>query len=54
MSKKIPQTMSKPLTPKKTVQKRMTDIVAGWYMEKSAKGLPPLNRSKISKKGQEK
>ena len=30
----------------------MTDIGGGWYMEKSAKGLPPLNRSKLSKKSQ--
>ena len=28
----------------------MTYIGGGWQMEKSAKGLPPLQRSKISKK----
>ena len=27
----------------------MTDIGGGWYMEKSAKGLPLLKRSKLSK-----
>ena len=27
----------------------MTDIGRGWYMEKSAKVLPPLNRTKLSK-----
>ena len=32
----------------------MTDIGGGWYMEKSSKGLPLLNRSKLSKKPQEK
>ena len=32
----------------------MTDIGGGWYMEKSAKGLSPLKRSKLSKKAQEK
>ena len=32
----------------------MTYIVGGWYMGKSAKGLPPLNISKLSKKAQEK
>ena len=32
----------------------MTDSGVGWYMGKSAKGLPPLKRSKISKKSQEK
>ena len=28
----------------------MKDIGGGWYMEKSAKGLPPLSRTKLSKK----
>ena len=28
----------------------MTDIGGGWYMGKSAKGIPPLKRSKIGKK----
>ena len=31
----------------------MTDIGGGWYMKKSAKGLPPLRRNKLSKKAQE-
>ena len=31
----------------------MTDIGGGWYMEKSAQGLPPLRRTKLSKKTQE-
>ena len=31
----------------------MTDIDGGWYMGKSAKGIPPLKRTKISKKSQE-
>ena len=31
----------------------MTDIGGGWYMEKSAKGIPPLRRTKLSKKSQE-
>ena len=52
MFKKIPQTMIKALTPKQKVQKFMTDIGGVWYMEKSAKGLPPLKRSKLSKKSQ--
>ena len=54
MFKQIPQTMIKSLTPKKKVQKLMTDIGGGWYIEKSAKGLPPLKISKLSKKEQEK
>ena len=31
----------------------MTDISGGWCMEKSAKGLPSLIRTKLSKKVQE-
>ena len=31
----------------------MADIGGGWYMEKSAKGLPPLKRKKLSKKAQQ-
>ena len=49
MFKKTPQTMIKALTPKQKVQKLMTDIGGGCYTEKSYKGLPPLNISKISK-----
>ena len=42
MFKQIPQTIKKSLTPKQKVPKLMTGIGGGWYMEKSAKGLPPL------------
>ena len=35
MFKKIPLTTKKSLTPKQKVQKLMTDIDGGWYMEKS-------------------
>ena len=31
----------------------MTDIGGRWYMEKSARGLPPFRRTKLSKKSQE-
>ena len=31
----------------------MTDICGGWYLEKCARGLPPLKRTKLSKKSQE-
>ena len=54
MLKQIPLTMKKSLTPKQKLQKLMTDIGGGWYMEKSAKGLPTLRRTKLSKKSQEK
>ena len=35
--KQIPQTIRKALTPKQKVQKLMTDIGGGWYMDKSDK-----------------
>ena len=54
MFNKIPQTMIKSLTPKQKVQKLMTDIGGVWYMGKGAKGIPPLKRSKLSKKSQDK
>ena len=34
MLKKLPQTNIKALNPKQKVQKLMTDIGGGWYMEK--------------------
>ena len=49
----ITQNFEISLTPKEKIQKLMTDIGGGWYMEKSARGLPPLNRTKLSKKVQE-
>ena len=54
MLKKIPLTMIKALTPKQKFQKLMTEIGCGWYMEKRSKGLPPLRRSTLSKKAQDK
>ena len=54
MFKKIPLTIKKALTPKQKFQKLMTDIGGGCYMEKIAQGLPPLRRTKLSKKSQEK
>ena len=50
ISKQIPLTMKKALTPKRRFQKLMTDIGGEWYMEKGSKGLPPLKRTKLSKK----
>ena len=54
MFKQIPTIMSKPLSPKQKVQKLMTEVGGGWYMEKSAKVIPPLKISKLSKKAQDK
>ena len=31
----------------------MTDIVGGWYLKKCERGLPPLKRTKLSKKAQD-
>ena len=31
----------------------MTDIGGGWYMEKISRGLPPLKKTNLSKKAQE-
>ena len=41
----IPQNVEISLTPKERIQKLLTDIGGGWYMEKSARGLPPLKRT---------
>ena len=30
----------------------MTDIGGGWYLKKCEKGLPPLKKTKLSKKAQ--
>ena len=46
----IPQTVKIALNPKQKVQKLMTDIGGGWYTKKRARGLPPLRRTKQSKK----
>ena len=46
--------MSKPLIPKQKVQKLMTEIGGGLFMENSSKLLPPLRRSKLSKQAQDK
>ena len=38
---------------KRKNQKLITHIGGGWYFKKSARGLPPLKRTKLSKKAQE-
>ena len=53
MLMQIPQTVKIALTSKQKFQKTMTDIGGGWYMEKGARGLPPLRRTKLIKKSQE-
>ena len=52
MFKTIPQNVEKPLTSGEKNQKFITDIGGGWYLEKFAKGLPPLKITKLSKKAQ--
>ena len=54
MFTQIHTTLTKPLSPGQKVQKLMTALGGGWYMEKITKGLPPLRRPKPSKKTQEK
>ena len=54
MFKQIPLTMIKALNQKQKVQKLMTGIGGEWYMEKSAKGLPSLRISTLSKKAEDK
>ena len=53
MFRQIPQTIKISLTTKQKVQKLMIDIGGGWYMEKIANGLPPLRKTKLSRKAQE-
>ena len=53
MLMQIPQNVEIALTSKEKIQKLLTDIGGGWYMAKSASGLPPLKRTKPSKKAQE-
>ena len=48
MFKTIPQNVEKPLTSREKNQRLITDIGGGWYLEKIAKGLPPLKRTKPS------
>ena len=53
MFTQIPQTVKIALNPKQKIQKLMTDIGGGWYTEKSARGLPPMRRNKLSRRSQE-
>ena len=53
MFKQIPQNVEKPLNSREKSQKLMTDIGDGWCLKKCARGLPPLNRTKLSKKAQD-
>ena len=51
--KMIPQNVEKPLTSREKNKNLITDIEDGWYLKKCEKGLPPLKRTKLSKKAQE-
>ena len=53
MFKQIPQNVEKALTSREKNLKLMTDIGGGWYLKKCEKGLPPLKRTKLSKKAQD-
>ena len=54
MFKQMPATITKQLSLRQKVQKLMTEIGVGWWMEKITKGLPPLRRPRLSKISQEK
>ena len=53
MFMQIPQKFERALTSKEKKEKLLTDIGGGWYLEKNSRGLPPLKRTKLSKKAQE-
>ena len=53
MFMQIPQNVEITITSKEKIQKLLTDIGGGWYMKKCSRGLPPLKRTKLSKKAQE-
>ena len=48
----ISQNVERALTSKEKNQKLLTDIGGGWYLEKSARGLPAFKRTKLTKKAQ--
>ena len=54
MFKQIYLTKIKVLSPKQKVQKLMIKIGGGWYLEKSARRIPPLKITTLSKKSQDK
>ena len=53
MFKTITQYVGKTMISREKNQKLITDIGGGWYLEKCKKGLPPLKRTKLGKKAQE-
>ena len=52
MLKKIPKTMTKPLSINR-LQKFMTEIGGGWYMQRIANGIPTLRRKELGNKAQQ-
>ena len=53
MFMQIHQNFERALTSKEKNPKLLTDIGGGWYLAKSARGLPPSKRTKPRKKAQE-
>ena len=53
MFKQIPQNVERAVNSREKNQKLMTDIGGGWYLKKCERGLPPLKRTKLSKKAQD-
>ena len=54
MFNKTPVELPKPHSPREKYQSLLYDIGVGWYMRKLSEKLPPLKKSKLSKKSQEK
>ena len=52
MFMQIPKNVERALTSKEKNQKLMTDNGGVWYLKKCTRGLPPLKRTKLSKKAQ--
>ena len=52
MFKQIPQNFAGALTSGEKNKKLMTDIGGEWYLKKCERRLPPLKRTKLSKKAQ--
>ena len=54
MFKTLPKNDGIQMTSREKNQQLITDIGGGWYLEKCKKGIPPLKRKKLGKKGTEK
>ena len=49
--RQIPQIFERVISSREKNRTLMTDVGGGWNLKKCARGLPPLKRKKLSKKG---